>query len=174
MANNSLHLQAKSSKFFQYNISLLEFPLQLSLNRSSSFIHNESKDLSHSEFFFWKHFRQHKGFNASTMDEQRNDGVMKMYHLLKRWWLFHELTQPDSRMPWVVCINDCHCFFWHIGSIYHDTKHDIVLFLIPCLLGEQSKKGEVSFGTPFLVFLFLLDAGVGQGRGGNNVELPSG
>ncbi|GIY55636.1 hypothetical protein CDAR_292301 [Caerostris darwini] len=30
-----------------------------------------------------KHFRQHKRFNASTMDELCNDGAMKIYHLLK-------------------------------------------------------------------------------------------
>ncbi|GIY55641.1 hypothetical protein CDAR_292331 [Caerostris darwini] len=81
------------------------------------------KDEPQRDLLLLKHFRHHKGFNASTIDEQRNDGVMKMHHLLKRWWLFPELTQPYSRMPLVVCIHDCHCFFWHRDSIClrHET-----------------------------------------------------
>ncbi|GIY55638.1 hypothetical protein CDAR_292311 [Caerostris darwini] len=94
----------------------------IALNECLALFITNPKDEPHRELLL-KHFRQHKGFNAFTIDELCNDGVMKIYPLLKRWWLFHELTQPDSRMPLVVCINDCHCFFWHRGSISlrHET-----------------------------------------------------
>ncbi|GIY02342.1 hypothetical protein CEXT_543071 [Caerostris extrusa] len=93
--------QRKGEESFGTPFLVLLLDARLSLNCFSSFIHNESKT-SHRDLLLLKHFRQHRRFNACTIDEQCNHGVMKIYHRLKRWWLFHELTQPNSWMPLVV------------------------------------------------------------------------